>query len=83
MHLDIANPPYDLATGTPPGPNIRHGSIIDLQLNPDGTSTPANAFRLTGIVDEVHPSADFNGSIDFDFTFSLQRGRTLKYPGDV
>jgi hypothetical protein len=83
MHYDNANRPSDLAGGTPAGPNIRHGSILQLQLNPDGTNVVTNSFRLTVIIDEVRPTADFNGSLDYDFTYSLQRGANIKYPGDT
>ena len=79
---DSANPQPDDTPST--GPNIRAGSILQLELIEDGSDTGGTeSFRLTAIVDEVDASSEFDGTIDYNCTFSLADGSTLKYPGDA
>jgi|GEM_PF-3291341 len=82
LHWDSANAPTDATTGT--GPNIRANSILMLELVEDGgASGGTDSFRLTVIVEEVKPSSEFDGTIDYDVSYNLEDGSTLKYPGDA
>lgn len=75
----------DEAPWAAPAPNIRHGTIGDLSLVPSGETDltdPTKAFRLKAIIDDVTPSSEIEGVVDYVGTFSLQDGRTLLYPGD-
>lgn len=81
LHWDSANRPSAFnAAGTLP--NIRHGSILDVQLSEDGTNTPLNSFRLRIIIEKPKASSDFEGILDFECSYMLQSG-TIKYPGDT
>lgn len=82
LHYDGANKPTDTTANT--GLNLRDGSVIALELVPDGSDAgTANSFRLSAIIDTVHPSSEFDGTVDFEVTFSLEDGSTFKYPGDT
>lgn len=84
MHFDSANSPADPTAMT--GLNIRHGSVLALNLIPDGSTgagSPPMSFRLSAIVDEVKMSSEIEGTVDYDVQWSLQAGSTLKYPGDA
>lgn len=81
LHYDSANFPSDTTTDT--GLNLRAGSIIGLELAEDGAASGSeDSFRLSAIIDTVEASSDFDGTIDYKVTFSLEDGSTLKYPGD-
>lgn len=84
MFLDTSNLPF---TTGPTGLNLRDGLIVGLALLEDGvtpTNTdPTDSFRLNAIIDEVHPSSEFDNGIQVDFKFSLQQGSSFKYPGDA
>ena len=67
---------------TPGTFNLRHGVTLFLQLNPEGTITTGEAWRFTAIVDDVMASAEFDKTIDYEVSFSLQSG-VVKYPGDA
>lgn len=81
-HWDVAN---RLTDTTATGPGIRPGAIVDLLLaeTPAALTDPLGSFRLTAIIDALNPSAEFEGAIDVDFTWSLQKGASLKFPGDA
>jgi hypothetical protein len=82
MHFDVANQQTDNSANTKP--SIRVGTTLSLILAEDGgDATTTDAFRCDAIVDTVKPSMDFDGSLDFEVTWSLQKGSTLKYPGDA
>jgi len=82
LHWDSANAPTDSTVGT--GPNIRANSILQLELVEDGGAAGGtDSFRLSVIVEEVKPSSEFEGTIDYDVSFNLEDGSTLKYPGDA
>lgn len=84
MHWNAATDNRPSDTGAT-SPKVRHGSILDLRLyespipDPDDPTLP---FRLRAIVDEVTPSSELEGIVDYAVTFSLQDGRTFRYPGD-
>jgi len=81
LHWDSANRPSAFnATGTLP--NIRHGSILDVQLQEDGTTTATDSWRLRIIIEKPKFSSDFEGTIDMEASFMLQSGG-VKYPGDT
>jgi hypothetical protein len=81
MHFDAAHRPTDATGGTGPHPNIRHGSILDVQLSVDGSDVRVNCFRYRIILNQVEYSSDWNGAIDFNCSYRLQSGPIL-YPGD-
>lgn len=82
LHWDSAAR-ISTANGTGTLPNIRHGSIMDVQLQEEGTTTALNSWRLRIIVDKVKPSADFDGELDCEVSFMLQSTAAgMKYPGD-
>lgn len=82
MYYDPGNSQTDDTPTT--GPNIRAGSILKLVLVEDGgDASTLDSFRLDAIVDTVKPDQEFDGTMGFDVTFSLQKGSTLKYPGDA
>jgi len=79
LHWDSANRPSDTT------PSIRHGSILDVELQEDGTDNvtdPTHSFRLRIIIEKPKASSDFDGTIDYEASFMLQSG-TIKYPGDA
>ena len=80
MHFDTANLPSDTTTNT--GPNIRRGSVLQLELIDDGGAGGVDSFRCSAIVDEVKASSEFDGTIDYDVSWSLESG-AVKYPGDA
>ncbi|MDR3634351.1 MAG: hypothetical protein P4L84_11150 [Isosphaeraceae bacterium] len=84
MHLDTSNLPFTVSATSL---SLRAGQVIGLALLDDGatpsSTDPTDSFRLNAIIDEVHPSSEFEGSIDLDIKFSLQQGSSLKYPGDA
>ena len=84
MFLDTTDLPT--ATGTS-GLNLRAGAVVGLALLDDGVTpvgtSPTDAFRLNAIIDEIHPTSEFDNGIAFDVKFSLQQGSSLKYPGDA
>jgi hypothetical protein len=63
-------------------PDIRHGTILSLQLQEDGTTTAVNSFRFLAIVDKFKFSSDFDDELDCEVSVMLQSG-TVKYPGDT
>lgn len=71
LHWDSANQPTNTSA-----PNLRGGSILTLKLVTDGAT---NGFELSAIIDEVHTSSDFDGTIDFDCKFFLESG-FVTYP---
>lgn len=84
MHWNAAadNRPTDT---TAAAPKVRHGTILDLKLYHDVIPTPDDPtlpFRGKYIVDDVTPSSEIDGVIDYAVNFSLQDGRTFRYPGD-
>ncbi|WP_422928562.1 hypothetical protein [Singulisphaera sp. PoT] len=81
MHWDSANEATDATTGT--GPNVRAGSILLLELVPDGSPSGTSGFRLSVIVEEVKTSSDFEGTVDYEVSYNLEDGSSLKYPGDA
>lgn len=81
MFWDSANRASDSGTTTADKPDLRHGSILDLQLSEDGTATPENSWRLRAIISNVKASSDFSGTITYDCDWELQSGGIL-YPGD-
>jgi len=82
LHYDTANNPADDTVTT--GLNLRDGSVIDLDLVQEGEASGGTAgFRLRAIVDTVEPSSEFDGTLDYKVTFSLEDGSTFKYPGDA
>lgn len=82
MHYDPANSQVDNSANTKP--NIRAGSVLSLVLVEDGgDATSDDAFRCDVIIDTIKPSGEFDGTLDFEATWSLQKGSTLKYPGDA
>lgn len=80
MHLDTANLQCDTGTTKP---SIRHGTIIAVELVEDGGTGGTDAFRGSMIIDTVKASSEFDGTIDYECTYSLADGSTLKYPGDA
>lgn len=62
-------------------PNIRHGTMLDLQLQEEGTTTAVNSWRLRAIVDKAKFSTDFDGEMDCEISWMLQSA-SVKYPGD-
>lgn len=80
-HYDSANPQPDTTANT--GPNLRAGSVVLLEMVEDGgASGQTDSFRLSAIIDTVKASSEFDGTIDYEVTYSLEDGSTLKYPGD-
>jgi hypothetical protein len=84
MFLDTGTLPFN--TGST-NLNLRAGSVIGLALLDDGVApnntNPTDAFRLNAIIDEIHPTSEFDNGIQFDVKFSLQQGSSFKYPGDA
>ena len=80
LHFDTANLPSDPTAST--GPNLRPGVIFQFELIDDGGAGGTDSFRGTAIIDEVHSSSEFEGTIDYEVKFSQQSG-VLKYPGDA
>jgi hypothetical protein len=82
MHYDAANRPVDPTVNT--GLNLRPNASINLDLVPEGSpSGGTNGYRFLAIVESIKPSIETTGDNDFDVTWSLADGSTLKYPGDV
>ncbi len=82
LHYDAANKPTDATTSV--GLNLRPGALIALDLVPDGSASGGtNGYRLTAIIETIHPSTETDGDNNFDVTWSLADGSTLKYPGDA
>lgn len=82
LHYDSTNKPMDATATT--GLDIRPGKLLVLELIPDGAASGGtNSFRLTAIVDDVNPSSEFDGTVDFEINWSLASGSSLKYPGDT
>lgn len=82
MHYDPANSQVDNSANTKP--SIRAGSVLSLVLVEDGgDATSDDSFRCDVIIDTAKPSGEFDGTLDFEATWSLQKGSTLKYPGDA
>lgn len=82
LHYDTANNPADDTAST--GLNLRANSIIQLDLVQEGeASGGTGGFRGSFIVDTCEASSEFDGTIDYKVTFSLEDGSTLKYPGDA
>jgi poly-gamma-glutamate capsule biosynthesis protein CapA/YwtB (metallophosphatase superfamily) len=81
LHWDSANNLIDAVAG----PGLKHGAVILLEMAVDvaGATDTTKTFRASAIIDEVNPSSDFDGTIDFSVTWSLESGTSLKYPGDT
>lgn len=81
LHWDSGNQPSDTTPTT--GPSVRHSTILAMCLIPDGsTPTLTNGFRFSAIVDTVKITSEFQGTVDYDVTFSYAGGG-IKYPGDA
>lgn len=81
LHWDSGNPVTDPTAGT--GPNVRHSTILAMNLIPDGgVDTGTSGFRFNAIVDTVKITSEFQGTVDYDITFSYSGGG-IKYPGDA
>lgn len=82
LHYDTGNLPVDETAAT--GLNLRPGSIVGLDLVQEGeASGGTGGFRLSAILDTCKVSSEFDGTIEYEVTFSLEDGSTLKYPGDA
>lgn len=82
FHWDAANRQTDPTTNT--GLNLRPNAMVNLDLVPEGqASGGTNGYRLLAIVTDIKPSIATDGDNDFDVSWSLADGSTLKYPGDA
>ena len=80
LHFDTANLPCDPTANT--GLNLREGVVFTSEFIDDGGTGGSDSFRASWIIDEVHASSEFEGTIDYEVKFSLESG-TVKYPGDA
>lgn len=82
MHFDSANLPSDDTAST--GLSLRPGTILALDLAPTGAAAADTGnFRATVIIDEANMTGEFDGIQEWNATWSLQKGSSLKLPGDT
>jgi hypothetical protein len=82
LHYDSANLPSDDTIDA--GYSLRPGTILDIDLAPTGAAAADTSnLRGTVIVDEANMTGEFDGIQEWNVTWSLQKGTSLKLPGDA